>query len=372
MVSEIADRNVPASVVEGSVGGPGDGSELSTTRPDDDVNAYEFRLALVMTGGVSLAIWMGGVTAEIFRAVQADGLYGTLLDALGAEATVDVVTGASAGGLNGVFLSSAITRDLPIAEFDSLRDVWMTSGSLTALLRNPRIRNPPSILRGDEYFRPEIERVLRRWLRHPPLGLTDVQPFDLVLTATTLSAELIMHADDRGTPIIEPVHQATFQFGKNHLTVSSQDETNRLARQLALAARTSASFPGAFEASFVPVNTADGDTDMAGIASFKRSRWAIDGGVLVNKPIRPALDIIKTCRPTEMASAVLFYINPDPSDSSVEVIDKVTQPPTMASVVSKALVSLPRVESVAADLKDLRRQNAAVRSQRGTRDDLLR
>jgi hypothetical protein len=35
----------------------------------------ELRMALVMTGGVSLAVWMGGVSAEIYRAVKQDGPY---------------------------------------------------------------------------------------------------------------------------------------------------------------------------------------------------------------------------------------------------------------------------------------------------------
>ena len=127
---------------------------VAAVEPDATVvdPSYEFRFAVVMTGGVSLAIWMGGVTAEIYRAVCGDGLYGGLLGALEATASVDVITGASAGGLNGAFLATAVSRQLDTNEFDSLRDTWMRSGSLTALLRSPRERNPPSLLRGDAYF----------------------------------------------------------------------------------------------------------------------------------------------------------------------------------------------------------------------------
>ena len=35
---------------------------------DPDVRVV--RLAVVMTGGVSLAVWIGGVVAEIYRAVR--------------------------------------------------------------------------------------------------------------------------------------------------------------------------------------------------------------------------------------------------------------------------------------------------------------
>jgi patatin-related protein len=333
---------------------------------------YEVRLALVMTGGVSLAVWMGGVTAEIYRLVRREeGRYRLLLDTLWADATVDVVTGASAGGLNGVFLASALARDLPVGEFDSLRDVWLSSGSLMSLLRNPRQRNPPSLLKGDEYFKVQIERVLGSWLQYGPCRFAEDEKFDLVLTATTLSAELVEHADDRGTSIVEPVHRARFCFDEDHFATADVKECKMLARQLALAARTSASFPGAFEASFVPVGAADEEVDMAGIASFTSSKWAIDGGVLVNKPIGPAMELLRERRPLRDGKRVLFYINPDPSGSGARVADSRAQAPTMATVVSKALVTLPRVESVAADLAALRERNALVRSQRSSRDDLL-
>ena len=43
---------------------------------DPDVRVV--RLAVVMTGGVSLAVWIGGVVAEIYRAVRGAGIYGAL------------------------------------------------------------------------------------------------------------------------------------------------------------------------------------------------------------------------------------------------------------------------------------------------------
>ena len=320
------------------------GAETSATESDGTADVdlcYEVRLALVMTGGVSLAVWMGGVTAEIYRLLHRKSRYGPLLEKLDAEATVDVVTGASAGGINGVFLASALARDLPVGEFDSLRDVWLSSGSLMALLRNPRQRNPPSLLKGDEYFKAQIERVLESWLQYGPCRFAEHQQFDLVLTATTLSAELVDHADDRGTPIVEPVHHARFCFDEDDFATANTTQCKKLVRQLALAARTSASFPGAFEASFVPVGAADEEVDMAGIASFASSKWAIDGGVLVNKPIGPAIDLLRERRPVRDGKRVLFYVNPDPSGGGGGVADSRAHAPTMATVISKALVSLP-------------------------------
>src|SRR6266567_8134124 len=98
----------------------------------DDVR--ELRLALVCYGGVSLAVYMHGVTKELRKLVVAsrafeqhpdenrfgedatERAYFEALRALAASGTparvvVDVVSGTSAGGINGVFLAKALACD---------------------------------------------------------------------------------------------------------------------------------------------------------------------------------------------------------------------------------------------------------------------
>ena len=99
-------------------------------------------MALVMTGGVSLAVWMGGVSAELYRLVKREGVYGDLLALTDTRVTVDITSGSSAGGLNGVFFGAALARDLPTSEFDRLRDLWVTAGSFSKLLRDPMKKDP--------------------------------------------------------------------------------------------------------------------------------------------------------------------------------------------------------------------------------------
>ena len=91
----------------------------------------ELRIALVCYGGVSLAVYMHGITKEIWRLAKAsqrvhssewrdsDGphvhdVYSTLLTTIATQADtdlriiVDILAGASAGGINAIFLSHAI------------------------------------------------------------------------------------------------------------------------------------------------------------------------------------------------------------------------------------------------------------------------
>ena len=84
----------------------------------------DIRLAVVMNGGVSLAVWMGGMTLELQRLAMArrrgDGGYLPLLDLLQADARVDVIAGTSAGGINGAFLALGLAHGRDIAQMRKL------------------------------------------------------------------------------------------------------------------------------------------------------------------------------------------------------------------------------------------------------------
>ena len=100
------------------------------------VPAEEVRFGVVLNGGVSLAVWMGGVTLELDRLVKAparhDEPYAALLRLTGCTARVDVISGTSAGGVNGAALALAqVNRRADIA---ALRDVWVEQGRIEALL----------------------------------------------------------------------------------------------------------------------------------------------------------------------------------------------------------------------------------------------
>jgi patatin-related protein len=123
-------------------------------RPNGDVK--ELRIALVCYGGVSLAIYMHGITKEIQRAVRAAALqergtrpdedgpseqaYRGILAALAGQRgastriVVDAIAGSSAGGINGIFLAKALVHNL---NQDALRDLWFEHGDLGKIVRDP-------------------------------------------------------------------------------------------------------------------------------------------------------------------------------------------------------------------------------------------
>lgn len=356
--------------------------------PDED--AQELRLALVMTGGVSLAVWIGGVTHEINRLRRRTQLvYGDLLDLTRTEARVDVIAGTSAGGLNGALLGMAIAHDVDLG---GLRDLWLDRGALVTLFRSPLDRAPKSLMRGDDYFLPALEQAIESLERPTPERRVPTDPRELpvhlVLTASLLDGRYRGVPDDFGSIVHDLDHRAEFTFRRgataHHAGDCIHPDAVQLeddfadpltAKRLALAARSTASFPFAFEPSFCPVRATTESPprpDMRCHANFDHSRFTVDGGVLVNKPLRPALRAIFAQPASRQVRRVLAYVVPDPGEVVREAADEPDQVPTLTEVALDSLVTLPRNESVSSDLDDLADHNRRVTAQRRRREALLR
>ena len=112
-------------------------------------------MGLVLYGGVSLAIYMNGISTELWNLLRAskariDGrtdelddtanLYAELLDELRELAgddlrvVVDTIAGTSAGGVNGTVLAKAIVEG---GNANILRDVWLNKADIAELRAEP-------------------------------------------------------------------------------------------------------------------------------------------------------------------------------------------------------------------------------------------
>ncbi|MEY4268798.1 MAG: hypothetical protein RLZZ58_14, partial [Pseudomonadota bacterium] len=112
----------------------------------------ELRLALICYGGISLAVYMHGITKEVWRLARAsrdvhDGeaapaggtqaVYQELLLALEAASNVrlrvfaDIIAGSSAGGINGIFLAQAMATGQSL---EPLTDLWLTRADVEQLI----------------------------------------------------------------------------------------------------------------------------------------------------------------------------------------------------------------------------------------------
>lgn len=389
----------------------------------------ELRLALICYGGVSLAVYMHGITREIWHLVRAsrafledqpaDGgsedVYRDLLALIEQQSgtklrvLTDIIAGASAGGINGVFLSQAIVTGQSL---EPLTDLWLENADVEVLLdpdarplsRFSKFWAAPiawAILRRrggavartvakeaqDEVATKLSGFVRARWFQ-PPFGgrgfsvlLLDAlnamaakaasapllpagQPLDLYVTVTDFHGhreQLVLNSPGN---VSENEHRITIGF-----STRGQDR-GKLANpiDLAFAARATASFPGAFPP--FNVREIDGLLQSRGMiwdgrdSFLKRilpqqfatgtldSTFLIDGSVLANAPFAQAISALRNRPARREVDRRFVYIDPKPGLPSFRIrargqeTDRPVKPPGFFATIFGATSDIPREQPI--------------------------
>ena len=314
-------------------------------------------------------------------------IYAELLQQIAASQGValrvlpDILTGASAGGINAVFLAQAIHSGQSL---DPLTDLWLDTADVDRLLdpeadvwtRAVKFR-APSVVQlllsrpgnvVSESVAPEMRREVRgklaqfvrsRWFQPPFSGYG--------FSALLADALQAMEASPVGDPLLPPGHPvdlsvtATDFYGyrqrlhlnsppvveesEHRLTIGfrsrvPQQPGHALAPlpELLLAARSTASFPGAFP----PLRLAEIDRLAADRAIAWPGREAflarvmpertsaaeregvslIDGSVLVNAPFSEAMGALQDRPAQREVDRRFVYIDPTPDSGTVRLAEK--------------------------------------------------
>ncbi len=369
----------------------------------DEVPTEELRLAVVLNGGVSLAVWMGGTVLEIDRLVKAgqreEGhpAYRLMLRLAGATARTDVIAGTSAGGINGAALALAQVNGR--ADVGTLRDLWIDQGQIETLLRQPFRGAPSSLMRGDEYFLPELNAALGGLATPLEPRSPDEAPIDLTLATTVLRGNQLVTTDALGQKMPQELHAARLRWSRWPIPERMPDGSQRpdpfsaaairhTAAQLALAARASASFPVAFEPTFIPVGEDLDKTsrtledqavrpDLDGVveswgdpARTDRSRFAVDGGLLANTPTAYALSAIQAMPASGPVRRVLLLVYPHAPQPGLDPADSFAEPPTLRDTMTEVLGALS-AQGGRTFVEEIEAHNRAAAGRRGTRSDIL-
>jgi len=394
----------------------------------------EVRFAVVMYGGVSLAIFINGVAQELLRLVRAtaadgDGrallsdeelsgserVYRKLSYLLAEEPendspakvdppiptrfVVDTITGASAGGINGIFLAKALVRGQKI---DRLQELWVREGAIEKLLNDRMSKEspvgfdnpPPALLNAKRMYlellkafdemdgvRPDTAKQEGDTKASNPL----VDELDLFVTTTDLhGAVLPMRLTDE--VVFERRHKNVFHFvfpRDNELEpdIDFLPDTNPF---LAYAARCTSSFPFAFE----PMVLTDIDAILDGYGRYANDsearsgsvRWSrffrdyekasglkpvppqkrafADGGDLDNKPFGYAIDTLARRHADYPITRKLLYVEPSPEHPENE--PEKDQRPNFLENAIDALSTLPMYETIREDLQRVKLRNRLV------------
>lgn len=337
------------------------------------------RIALVMNGGVSLAVWMGGVTHEIdlLRRVNADSddAWGHVLKKAGREVQVDLIAGSSAGGLNGTLLATAIARG---ASLPHLRDMWRKYARLKAgHLRFPMpLESPNSILDGDN-FQASLGKVLSG-IHTGDSGGEDVT---LLVTSSALEGSSRAVTDASGGKFSAADHRRVYRFRKRkgskrwntefgvieRAELDNFEHTREGVDPLVLAARASAGFPVAFES----VQETPALHKLNDVKSDGDPSWLMDGGVLDNAPFEPLLrELIARPRSDSGPRWVVYVVPHNDVDVPPTPADPNPKPPSWTSVLA-AVASLSRESDLRSDVESVAERHREAHQTVARPDELL-
>ena len=433
----------------------------------------EIRFAVVMYGGVSLAIYINGVAQELLRMVRAtavedDGarfrvpdknlkptetelIYRDLayliadkdliedkdlLEQYGAwlknrrrgenpltvrlrervtkgenikvaRFVVDILSGSSAGGINGVFMAKVIVGGQSIGALEKL---WYSHGDFVKLLNDEestvdRInkqtirlglenQNPPLSLLNSQRMYLKLLTAFDRMDDEESIAEPFVDEVDLFVTMT----------DYWGIPVPirlfdQLIHERRHRQNL-HFRFRKDDDLNEFVENfypfLAFSARSTSSFPLAFDPmqlkkanqiieevkkqhaagqagenlrhdpipeelwkrSFKPTTVQDAEKGKIAIEWDKRV--FVDGGYLDNKPFGYAIAALAQKQSDVLVDRKLIYVEPEPDlDDSHDRATR-TAPPLALENTLAALTDMPRYETIREDLQEVLQRNRLI------------
>lgn len=426
---------------------------MSTSpKTDSPIADYkqEIRFAVVMYGGVSLAIYINGIAQELFHLVSSTArekadettalpaakltptqrVYRKLSYILSdrnfrkqcqqdakdkADANqpytvpesppdnntietrfvIDIMSGASAGGINAIFLAKALANNQNI---DQLKELWVNEGDIGLLINDKRSVNDIAL----ENQKPPLSFLNSRRMYLKLLNAFDDMEksnvdgdsesrflhdteMDLFITTTDIQG-LALPIRLSDSVVYERRHRNVFhlKYASKEAALGEKDRNHFVAENnpfLAFAARCTSSFPFAFE----PMKLSDiddvletcphyrGRAELRGTVEnwgrfFNRNllqatsslagRPYGDGGVLDNKPFSFAADTIARRYSSLPVDRKLIYIEPSPEHPEDENLE-INQVDALQSVKA-ALLDLPSYETIREDLQRLQDRNALI------------
>jgi patatin-related protein len=347
----------------------------------------EIRYAVVMYGGVSLAIYMNGVALELLNMVRSTAespgrdlqgtelVYRALAEALHPKPrfVVDVISGTSAGGINGIFLAKALCVN---GEVSPLKQLWINEGEIAKLICDDQFpaslpaKNPPQSLLNTRRMYEQLYVALEGMDAAPgdhskPL----VNELDVFVTTTDLNGQNVE------LRLYDSVATEKKYRHRYHFSLTDPDrsglECNDFRRDsnpfLAFAARCTSAFPFAFE----PMETGEAKDLLRARGLY--NAWARsvqehlispysedfdqrvfgDGAYLDNAPFSYATKGLAARHYSMPTDRKLVYVEPDPQRLTW------TQPKHFNFVENTlaCLISLPRYETIREDIEAIKERN---------------
>lgn len=341
--------------------------------------ANEIRIGLVLYGGVSLAIYIYGVALEFLRVMRAweheDNVYSSLLRDADTKIVVDIISGTSAGGINGILLAKGLTCGLSSEDFGMLRNLWLEAGDLSALMKPGRPEM--AALLDDEFFEEQLARAFQQMDIKANSSRPSLNALDLYVSSTDLHGRVVSGRELGVTAFNKPIESKEYRrmfrlkFRKKaylesnkDLGTDKSDFTADNNPTLVKVCRATSAFPGAFRP--VELNKGDGVYENLLKPDDNAAVFLTDGGVLNNKPFSDTIATIFKRDPLGKVERLLFYVEPDP-ETYVKT-KKMNTEPGFWEVVSKSMVAIPTYQSITNDMRNIKDRNRRIEDFKGILD----
>jgi patatin-related protein len=381
----------------------------------------EIRFAIVLYGGVSLAIYINGVVQELLRLVRStcgddrklvgsEHAYRKLASVLRrgvvpnedddpvegvihTKFQVDIISGTSAGGINGIFLAKALAND---SDLSQIQQLWFDQGDIGKLLNDresyqnvgPQPATTESLLNSRRMY-VELLRAFDGMdtpVRKQPSRDVTSSPLaeELDLFATTTDIEGIpVPIQLFDNMVYERRHRNAF-----HLRYQ-QDQRNDFQADnnpfLAFASRCTSSFPFAFEPMQLCnidefLKTGDIYPGKFSYCSSSSTRWKKfytnylegvlatatafpqrsfgDGGYLNNAPFSYAVEGLLARQADVPVERKLVYVEPSPAHPEEET-NRSGKPNAVENSIA-ALITIPGYQTIRNDLTRVLERNRMV------------
>ncbi len=407
----------------------------------------ELRLALVCYGGISLAVYMHGITKEVWKLTRASHAFHTtdahllpseriylevmehIADRYDVKLRVltDIITGASAGGINGIFLAQAIAKGQSL---EPLTQLWLEKADVDQLL-DPNARPMSRLTKfwaapiawfvgrqpggtvettvgteAREEVRAKLGRFVRaRWFE-PPFGGTELsrilldsyqamanqtpgpillppgQPLDLAVTVTDFNGHPETLRLNSPPEVKEQEHRLVIRFRHD----PDQGETLGSTISLTFAGRATSSFPGAFPP--LSVGEIDQLVQTRGMIWDDRDRFLasflpkgtkaaaelslIDGSVLANAPFQAAIDALPDRPARREVDRRFVFIDPKPGIRAIQLPRgaKAAATPGFFTAILGSMSDLPREQPIRDNLDVLHQRSVRIRRMQHIMDAL--
>lgn len=297
------------------------------------------KLAIAISGAVSLGSYEAGVMYEIIEAIAQHNSHPDTTEEQRVE--VDVVTGASAGAMTACILVQKLMFEAealrqPYA--NALYGPWVEDIDITELLKLRDTEDPNlSVLSSDQIADIGYTYVLRRYAtgqptprqRHPAAA----ESIRIGLTMSNLNgvdyAVEVTDFPDITNPGNRSRRMFTYTRHKDFFTHevkdSNTDDNSQLWQQVEQIARSSGAFPFAFRLLQIQRQGNDSSYDRSVLDPQQLYSFVYtDGGVFENEPLGLAKDLVDQIDENHLDTDNRFYLYVSPGAKSSTVNPHIT------------------------------------------------